>query len=81
MARFTDTAAIDGSDYVKYSSNEIFTSGSDDDAVRCVDISIVEDNALEGIQTFTLTLSTSDPDVTLGNNITTINVTDNDGNK
>ena len=46
---------------------------------RCVDISVVDDNALEGDQTFTVTLSTPDPAVMLGNNIISIIIIDNDG--
>ena len=50
-----------------------------DNATKCVNISIVDDNALEGNQTFMVTLTTSDPDVMLGNNMTAINIVDNDG--
>ncbi len=72
-------AAIGGYDYTSASSDLIFTSGSNVNAVRCVDISLLEDIALEGNQTFSVTLSTSDPDVMLGNDIITITITDNDG--
>ncbi len=70
---------MDNSDYLHKSSDLIFTSGSTDNATRCVDISILDDGALEGNQTFTVTLTTSDPDVMLGTNVTTITITDNDG--
>ncbi len=68
-------AGIAGSDYINISTEAVFTTGS----IRCVDISILDDNALEGDQTFTVTLSTSDPDVMLGNDVTTITIIDNDG--
>jgi hypothetical protein len=70
-----------GKDYTSISEVEIFTSGSPDGASRCVDIPILDDGALEGEQTFTLTLTTSDPDVMLGNNVTTITIIDNEGRK
>ena len=60
------------------SSVETFVAGSTDNATRCVNITILDDAALEGNQTFTLTLSTSDPDVVLGNNVTVITIEDND---
>jgi hypothetical protein len=68
-----------GEDYFSISEVEIFTSGSPDGATRCVDIPILNDGTLEGEQTFTLTLTTSDPEVMLGNNVTTIIIIDNEG--
>ncbi len=71
--------AIDGSDYIRSSSEASFASGSTNNAVRCVGITILDDDALEGNQTSTVTLTTSDPDVTLGTDMTIITITDNDG--
>ena len=68
-----------GLDYVNVSSEYIFTSGSTSNATRCADISIVDDEALEGNQTFTVSLTTSDPNVVPGTNTTTIEIVDNDG--
>ncbi len=68
-------AALAGSDYTNVSIEAIFTTGS----IRCVDISILDDNALEGDQTFTVILSTSDPNVLLGNDVAIIIIRDNDG--
>ena len=42
----------------------------------CIDIGITEDEVLEGDQTFTVTLTTSDPNVLLGNNETTVFIMD-----
>ncbi len=61
------------------SSNVYFSSGSTNNDARCVSISILEDNALEDDLTFTVTLTTSDPDVVLGNYMTVITIIDNDG--
>ncbi len=66
-------------DYRRLSSNEIFTSGSTNNAVRCVNINILDDDALESNQTFTVMLTTSDPDVNIQTSTTLLTVTDNDG--
>ena len=47
--------------------------------MECVSATITDDGALELDKTFTVTLTTSDPAVILGNDITTITITDNDG--
>jgi hypothetical protein len=70
-----------GVDYTSISEVKTFSSGSPDSAARCVNIPILDDGALEGNETFTLTLTTSDPDVMLGNNVTTITIIDNEGRK
>ncbi len=70
---------MEDSDYVFESSDLMFISGSADNATRCVDFSILDDVALEGNQTFTVTLATADLDVMLGNGMTTIVIRDNDG--
>ncbi len=44
-----------------------------------MDISILDDDALEGNQTFTLTLTTADLEVILGNQTTVITILDDDG--
>ncbi len=62
-------------DYANMDSNLTFTYGSTNNAVRCVDITILEDDALEGDQTFTVTLTTSDPNVMLGTDMATITIT------
>jgi hypothetical protein len=53
--------------------------GSQDGNIECVDIFIVDDGALERNETFTLEITTSDPVVLLGNNVTTITIIDNEG--
>ena len=75
------TAALGGRDYRTISSHAIITSGSMDNDTTCANISIMDDNALEGNQTFIVALSTSDPHVILENNRTTITIVDNDGYK
>jgi hypothetical protein len=66
-------------DYTSISEVMAFSVGSQDGDTRCMDIPIVDDGALEGNETFTLTLTTSDPDVMLGNDVTTITIIDDEG--
>ena len=70
--------AMAGTDFILATSYEIFTSGSTDNATRCVDIAIIDDDALEGNQTFIVVLNTSDPDVIFLNNETAITIRDDD---
>lgn len=46
---------------------------------QCWSISILEDAALEGSQTFTVTLTTLDPDVRIRSSVTSVAIIDNDG--
>ena len=57
----------------------IFATGSSDGDEECVNITILEDDALETSETFTVTLTTSDPDVMIDTNVTTVVILDNDG--
>ena len=73
-------AANDGSDYTGIlSSVQTFSSGSTSNSMRCVYIMILNDNALEGNQTFNLMLNASDPKVILGRRNTTVIIIDNEG--
>lgn len=71
-------AGMNGLDYINIYSAETFTSGSMNGATRCVDTIILDDNALEGNQNFTLTLTTVDSSVILGTAVTAIKIVDND---
>ena len=70
---------MENSDYTFTSTDVTFSSGSNDSTLGCVNIDIENDTALEGNQTFTVTLTTSDPDVLPGNDMTDITIEDNDG--
>ena len=70
---------MESSDFSFLSTNLTFLRGSADSTLECVSISITDDALLEGNQTFTVTLSTSDPDVLLGNNVTVITIKDTEG--
>ncbi len=54
-------------------------SASDSDMTQCLDVNITDDAALEGDETFTVTLTTSETYVMLGNNETEVTISDNDG--
>ena len=47
--------------------------------MECVNVNIIDDDALELNETFTVTLTTSDPAVIFDTDATTITITDNDG--
>ena len=65
--------------YYRFTSSDItFPSGSTDSTQGCVSITILDDTALEENQAFTVTLTTSDPDVLRGNNVTVITIEDDD---
>lgn len=71
--------ALNQFDYTGINSYLTFNSGSTNNSIRCLNISIYDDNALEGNQIFTVMLSTTDPDVVLGNFLLTVIITDDDG--
>ena len=72
--------ALGGSDYIDTSSDETFTPGSDNGAVRCLNVRILDDNAYERNHVFLLTLITADSNVILGTSVTEITILDNYGN-
>ena len=68
-----------GTNYDALSSVETFTSGSTDGHEECLNITIIDDSAFSSDETFTLTLTTSDPDVIIENSVTAITIMDTDG--
>ena len=57
-----------------------FVPGSANGTLECLPmLAIIDDDALEGDQSFTLTLTTFDPNVVIQGNMTAITITDNDG--
>ena len=73
------TTALSGTDYEAVTSDVIFATRSSDGDEECVNITILEDDALETSETFTVTLTTSDLDVMIDTNVTTVIILDNDG--
>ena len=71
-------AAIAESDYVSVSMDVVFPAGTSNGGMQCIDVTIIDDSEVEEDE-FTVTLTTSSPLVTLGNAVTTITITDNDG--
>ena len=51
-------------DYIPLSSSLTFNASSD---MECVDVMIVDDTVVEGEESFTVSLTTSDPDVMVEN--------------
>ena len=66
------------SDFNSIQTDVTFSSGSPDGTTECVNISVIDDFALEVIQNFSVALTASDHGVIVGRNVTTISITDND---
>ena len=67
--------------YTSVSSQLVFTSGSTNGSIRCMNIFIFDDNIFGGNKTFAVELTTSDPSLNIENNKTIVFITDNDGKK
>ena len=57
----------------------IFSGSSAENTTRCASILTTEDNESEGDETFIAVLTTQDPDIMLGNSVTTVTIVDDDG--
>lgn len=74
------STAIGGYDFTGIPSTlEVFPPGSMDGEELCVGITLLDDGALEENQTFTVLLTTLDPDVMIEDDVATVTITDNDG--
>ena len=77
--KFHLPTALAGSDYVGVASEQTFTYGSLGGTTRCLDITLLDNEALEESLTFSVVLFTIDPHVALGRTTTTIAIMDDDG--
>lgn len=59
----------------------LFPSGSTPPERRCIDIPINDDLLVEGLESFSVSASTNDPNAvfTAGRDIAAVNIADNDG--
>jgi hypothetical protein len=74
-------SAVADTDFINTTSTSLdFAVASMPGDTHCINVTINEDSALEGDETFNvaLMLTTSDPNVVLGTDMTTITITDND---
>jgi hypothetical protein len=73
MCIFLSASAMADTDFINTTS---FAVGSMPGDTHCINVPITDDSALEGDETFNvaLTLTTSDPNVVLGNDMTTITI-------
>ncbi len=55
-----------------------FSSGASNGDTECLNVTIMDDDALEADQTFSVTLTEQDDDVNVGNIMMTVTITDND---
>ena len=65
-------------DYQSVHTTVVFFSGSSNNTGECVIIYIIDDDALEGRQTFAVQLSSSDPGVIVTRSTAIITIIDND---
>ena len=72
---------MSGIDYHGGTRNVIFPTGSttNDTGSGCLTVSIADNTIVDGNKTFTVTLTTPDADVMLGNSLTTVVITDDEG--
>ncbi len=55
-----------------------FSSGANDGSMECMNVTLLDEDALEADQTFSVTLTEQDDDVNVGNIMMTVTITDND---
>ena len=72
-------SAIADADYGMANMDLTFPTNSGINNTQCLDVTITEDTVLEGAETFTVTLTTADTVVMLGNNEITVTIIDNEG--
>ena len=56
-----------------------FPADSTSGDMQCIVVTILDDEIMERAETFTVTLTTSDPDVTVGDNQTIVTIIDDNG--
>lgn len=67
-------SAVAGSDYTMATQSLIFPVGNPPSTIRCIDISIIDDEAVEGDETFSVVLTVITPGVDHGNTETTVTI-------
>ena len=72
--------ALYGIDYLSTSSYEIFPLESPNGTERCLNILIMDDDILENNESFTVTFTNPDSEITLGRTTTVITIIDDDSN-
>ena len=61
-------------DYMEVSIDLVFTTGSSNGATQCINVAIIDSPTIEEDETFTVTLTTSEPIIELGNHMTTVTI-------
>ena len=78
MLHYLPLCIIDAVDFTSVTAQLTFQP-SQADVPQCEDVPIQEDTILETNESFTVELSTTDPDVILSPENATVTITDNDG--
>lgn len=71
-------AAQPDDDYIPTSESMEFPVGSATGEMKCLNVSIIDDDVLEDTEAFLVVMNTSDPNVMIATNITVL-ISDNDG--
>ena len=56
------------------SKDVVFPAGTSNGSMQCINVTIIEDSAMEGDKAFTVSMNTSSPLVAIGNAVTSINI-------
>ena len=75
-----DSATLD-KDFTGLPNVITFTSGQSVGETSCTNITIIDDNAVEGVENFNVKLSSDFPGVIVSRALGMIEITDNDGGK
>ena len=66
-------------DYTNSSMEISFPEGSRYGNAQCLNVPVTDDMALEGDETFILSMTVTAGDATVGNTVTTVTITSDDG--
>ena len=72
------SVATDDSDYLGVSMDLVFTAGTSNGTMKCLNVIINTTRTVEEGETFIVALTTSSSVVELGNDVTTVVIMDND---
>ena len=81
MVLINHAVALSGYDYAGGIVTVTFPTGSTntDTGSWCLTVNIANNDDVDGDKTFTVTLTTADSDVMLGNSLTTVTIMDDEG--
>ena len=79
MTLYISASAVADKDYITVSVDVSFAEGSMDGNTLCINVSIIDDMALEEDETFNVSMTVTAGDATVGNTATVVTIIDDDG--